>query len=706
MFSTIAHLLSRRPRRTLLAALVFVIVAGVVGGPVAGSLRSSGGFQPAGAGSQIAIREIERATGTEPSAGVVLLVRTPQGARSPAGRAALAAARARLAGVDGIASAATTAVAPNGREGFVAGTIRASASDSAVAGAAMNAFATDRSVSVGGSAVAAKQVGSTITKDLGFAEALAAPLLIILSILLFRGRAALMPVVVGVTTVLGTFLAMRGVNELYGLSIYALNLVIGLGLGLAVDYTLFIVTRFREELDAGRETAEAIVETMRHAGRTVLFSALTVAAALATLILFPLEFLKSMGLAGAICALVAAASAVCISPALLGLWGRRLARGARSRTARGDGRTRSGTGWYRLAHAVMRRPGPVALLTAAVMAAAAVPALSVHWSPSNDPSVVPAAQSARAVSDALTRDFGATTDAPVTIAIAAPSSASSHVDAFARRVGRIAGVTGRPAVRDLGHSTWELVAQVHGDSSGPRAQRVVREIRALPRPFPARVSGDAAEFIDQQQAIASSLPLTLGLLALLTFLILWLMTGSVVLPLKAILMNLLTVGAALSAIVVVYQHGRLTGLLHYTPDGGVEPTDFVVSATVVFALSTDYGVFLLARIREARDRLLAVRTDGEPLTAAQEREAVAAGLGATGRVVTGAAILLAVAIGAFSTSEISFIQQIGVAVAVGVLLDAFVVRSLLVPSLMALLGRLNWWAPVRRRRARGRPVTA
>ncbi|HTU27768.1 MAG TPA: MMPL family transporter [Solirubrobacteraceae bacterium] len=700
MLSTLAHHLSRRPRRTLLAVLVFVILAGVIGGPVAGSLRSSGGFQPAGAGSQLAIRQIERATGAEPAAGVVLLVRTPQGARSAAGHAALTGASSRLARVDGIAHTEIAGIAPSGREGFVAGTIRASASDGNVASAAMHTFAADRSVSVGGSAVAAKQVGSTITKDLGFAEALAAPLLIILSILLFRGRAALMPVVVGVTTVLGTFLVMRGVNQLYGLSIYALNLVIGLGLGLAVDYTLFIVTRFREELATGRETAAAIAETMRHAGRTVLFSALTVAAALSTLILFPLEFLKSMGIAGAICALVAATVAVCVSPALLGLWGRKLVRSDTARTARGDGR------WYRLAHAVMRRPGPVALLTAAVMAAAAVPALSVKWSPSNDPSVVPTSQSARVVSDALTRDFGATTDAPITVAISAPSSESAQVHAFARRVGAIAGIHGRPTLRDLGHSTWELVSQVHGDSSGPLAQRVVHEIRATPRPFTARVSGDAAEFIDQQQAIGSQLPLTLGLLAALTFLILWLMTGSFVLPLKAIVMNLLTVGAALSAVVVVYQHGRLTGLLHYTPDGGVEPTDFVVSATVVFALSTDYGVFLLARIREARERLLVARPGDEPLTSAQEREAVATGLGATGRVVTGAAILLAVAIGAFSTSEISFIQQIGVAVAVGVLLDAFVVRSLLVPSLMALLGRLNWWAPMKRRGPRGSIITA
>jgi uncharacterized membrane protein YdfJ with MMPL/SSD domain len=695
MLSTLAHRLSRHPRRTLLAVLGFVVVAALIGGPVAGSLRSSGGFQPAGAPSQVAIRELQHATGTEPGPGVLLLVRTAGGARSATGRAALTGIRRRLGRVGGIATSALGGIAPDGHAGFVTGTIRASASDSGVASAALAEFAGDRSVVVGGSAVASEQVGSTITKDLGLAEALAAPLLILLSILFFRGRAALMPVVVGVSTVLGTFLVMRGVNELYGLSIYALNLVIGLGLGLAVDYTLFIVTRFREELDAGRETPDAIAETMRRAGRTVLFSAATVAAALATLVLFPVEFLKSMGLAGAICALVAAAAAVLITPALLGLWGTKLARGkgAGGRVRRGEGR------WYRLAHAVMLRPGPVAVLTAAVMLAAALPALSVTWSPSNDPSVVPTGQSARVVSDTLSRAFDASTDAPVTVAIIAPRTDGRAVRAFAGRVGAIADVDGHPSLHYRGASTWELSALVHGDSSGARAQRVVQAIRALSRPFPATVTGNAAEFIDQQQAIGSHLPLTIGLLAALTFIILWMMTGSIVLPLKAILMNVLTVGAALSAIVIVYQHGRLTGLLHYTPDGGVEPTDFVVSATVVFALSTDYGVFLLARIRESRDRLRAERGSG-PLSAADEREAVAAGLGATGPVVTGAAILLAVAIGAFSTSEISFIQQIGVAVAVGVLLDAFIVRSLLVPSLMALLGHFNWWAPAPLRRLR------
>jgi RND superfamily putative drug exporter len=435
----------------------------------------------------------------------------------------------------------------------------------------------------------------------------------------------------------------------------------------------------------------------------VLFSAATVAAALATLVLFPQEFLKSMGLAGAICALMAAAAAVTISPALLALWGTKLAR--RDRRPTGAGHSR----WYRFSHAVMRHPGAVALVTAAVMAAAAIPAFGVHWTPAGDSAVIPTGLSSRTVADAVTRDFGTATDAPVTIAVRAPSSQGRQVRAYAARIGTLAGVDtssagrgGAPAVRDLGHSTWEIDAQVRGDAAGAGAQDIVQEIRAMDPPFSALVTGEAATFIDQQQAIGSRLPLTIGLLAALTFAILFLMTGSLILPLKAIVMNALTVGAALSAIVLVYQHGRLTGLLHYTPDGGVESTDFVVSATVVFALSTDYGVFLLGRIKEAHDALVARAGAGR----VDEREAVAAGLDATGRVVTGAAILLAVAIGAFSTSEISFIQQIGVSVGIGVLIDAFVVRSLLVPSLMALLGRFNWWSPRIVARLRARIVPA
>jgi RND superfamily putative drug exporter len=348
----------------------------------------------------------------------------------------------------------------------------------------------------------------------------------------------------------------------------------------------------------------------------------------------------------------------------------------------------------------MRRPGAVAAVTAVVMAAAAIPALGVHWTPAGDSAVIPAGQSARVVADAISRDFGTASDAPVTVAVRAPASAGPQIHRYAGQIAAIDGIDGTPTARDLGRGTWEVDAHVRGDAAGDQAQDVVHRIRALDAPFPAHVTGEAATFIDQQQAIGSHLPLTIGALMVLTFAILFLMTGSIVLPLKAILMNALTVGAALSAIVLVYQHGHLTGLLHYTPDGGVEPTDFVVSATVVFALSTDYGVFLLGRIKEAREALVA--RGGE----IDEREAVATGLAATGRVVTGAAILLAVAIGAFSTSEISFIQQIGVSVGIGVLIDAFIVRSLLVPSLMALLGRWNWWSPRLARRLRSRVAAA
>ncbi len=670
MLTRLADTAGVRPRATLLLVLLFVVVAGVVGGPLAGKLTAGGGFVPATSESAVAVRELHDASGRQASDGLALVVDTPAGAAAAKPR--VAAVTDRVAALDGVARAAgPAAVSTDRRKVLVSGTLRADAGDDAVAGAALDAFAGARDVTVGGSVVADRQIGETVSKDLGRAELIASPLLVLLSILFFRGRAALLPLAVGVTTVLGTFLVLTAVNAVYGLNVFALNLVIGLGLGLAIDYTLFLVTRFREELAAGRASAPAIRRTLATAGRTVVFSAATVAAALITLTLFPQGFLKSMGLAGATVALVAAVAALVVSTALLGLWGAKLARQSRPAAA---GR------WYRFAHAVMRRPGPIAAATALVMLALALPALGTHWTPV-DSSAIPKRASSRVVADALDRDFAGAGQTPVIVAIHAPSGRPGEVAAYARRVAAIDGVRRVAAPERLSGDVWQLDATATGEPAGAAARRVVHELRALPAPFSTKVAGDAAEFIDQQAAIASRLLPAVALLCGLTFLVLWLMTGSVVLPVKAILMNALTVGAALAPLILIYQHGRLTGLLGYTPNGGVEPTDFLVTAAVVFALSTDYGVFLLGRIKEARDAGLG------------EREAVATGLSLTGRVVTAAAILLAVAIGAFSTSSISFIQQVGVATATGVLIDAFVVRSLLVPSLMALLGRFNWWAP-------------
>jgi uncharacterized membrane protein YdfJ with MMPL/SSD domain len=662
--------LAAHPRRTLIAVLLFVVLAGAVGGPVAGALESSGGFVAPGADSEVAVDRIEAATGVEPGPGIVLLVDDPSPQR-------LAAVERELANVPGVASTADGGRA--GGDGLVTATLRASGDEEAVAEDAIAVFARADGVTVGGGAVAGLQIGETVGADLGRAELIAFPLLLLLSLLFFRGRATLMPLAVGVTTVLGTFLVLSLVNRVYGLSVFALNLVIGLGLGLAIDYTLFLVTRFREELARQGAGRGAIATTMATAGRTVAFSAATVSAALVTLVVFPQDFLKSMGIAGAIVAVLAALASLVIAPALFAIWGDKLARG---RSAADDG-----AAWHRLAHAVMRRAKLIAPLTALAMLALSLPALAVTWS-AIDSSVIPEGKSARTVADAVNR--GEAAKSPMVMAVSAPQDARAEVQAFADRVAGVDGVERVAPVQDLGSGTWQVSAIATGDPSGPAAQDAVSRIRAIPAPFDIKVGGGAAEFVDQQAAIGSRLPAAVALLVSLTLLVLWLMTGSLVLPVKAVIMNALTVGTALTPLVLIYQGGQLTGLLGYTPNGGVEPSDFLVTAAIVFALSTDYGVFLLGRIKEARD-------GGLP-----DAEAVATGLARTGRVVTAAAILMAVAIGAFSTSSISFIQQIGVATATGVLVDAFVVRTLLVPSLMTLLGRWNWWAPAPLRRLHGR----
>ena len=285
---------------------------------MAGRLDGGDGFTPADSESARATAQLERATGEETSPGVILLVRGDD--------AAAQSAATELAAVPGVARAEPGPASDDGDSRLVIGTLRAGVDDEVVATDAVAAFEGRDDIVVGGGAVAGAQLGETISEDLGRAELFAFPLLFLLSLLFFRGRAAALPLVVGITTVLGTFLVLSVVNLVYGLNVFALNLVIGLGLGLAIDYTLFLVTRFREELANGAEPQDAVATTMRTAGRTMAFSAATVAAALGTLTLFPLGFAQSMGLAGASVAIVAGLASLAVSPALLALWGRKLAR--------------------------------------------------------------------------------------------------------------------------------------------------------------------------------------------------------------------------------------------------------------------------------------------------------------------------------------------------------------------------------------------
>src|SRR3954451_12152368 len=469
MLARLTSLSAARPRRTLLVLFAFVVLAGVVGGPVAGRLDAGGGFTTAASESSRGERQFERATGQETAPGIVLL----------ADRRHAQAAAAKLAAIGGVAAARPAGVSASGA--LVAGTIEARADREQVAQDVLDAFADDRHVTVGGSAVSQLQIGETVSADLGRAEMVAFPLLLLLTLVFFRGRAALLPLVVGATTVLGTFFVLTGVNQVYGLNVFALNLVIGLGLGLAIDYSLFLVTRFREELGRGAEPRTAARTTMVTAGRTVAFSAATVAVALATLTVFPLGFARSMGIAGAAVAIVAAIASLAISPALLTLWGRKLVRAGGTRTATDDR-------WQRFAHAVMRRPGIIAATTAAVMVAVALPATGVNWTPV-DATAIPTDKSSRVVADAIERDFGGAGETPVTVAVSAPPAQAAGVHAFANRIENLDGVRSVAQPTDLGHGTWRVTVAVAGDPAGGQARDVVRETRAREPPFATAVSG-------------------------------------------------------------------------------------------------------------------------------------------------------------------------------------------------------------------------
>jgi trehalose monomycolate/heme transporter len=673
MFSSLADVALRRPRSIAAAALLFLVIAGVVGGPTAGLLKARNGFQDPSSPAAQAESWIEHATGAQASPGVQALVDAP-----PSSPAVASVART-LAALGGVASVATPAgthnpalVSRDGRQSVVATTLRAAPNPSDVVKSVQSALARREDVRLGGSAVAGEQVGAQATKDLSFAELLAFPLLAILALVIFRGVAAALPLLVGASAVLGTFVALRAVNAALPLSSFSLNLVIGLGLGLAIDYSLLLVWRFREELGRGDPVPQAVRTTVATAGRTVAFSAVTVAAAMSSLTLFPQRFLVSMGIGGAVVALVAAAAALLILPALLVLLAGHVGR-VRPRPE-GTG------GWYRLAQRVMRRPAVVAGVTTVVLLVVASPALRTHWS-GVDAAVLPTSQSARVVSDTLARDFPAQDLNTITVAARAPASAAPQLGGYAARLRAVPGVLGVGQPVYLGHDVWKLTVAAAGDPISTAAQRTVEQVRATVAPVPVAAGGQAADFHDQRSAIADSLPLALAVLAALTLTILWVMTGSVVLPIKALAMNALTAAAATGLLVFIFQDGRLTGPLAYTSQGGIEQTDFLVLAAIVFALSTDYGVLLLTRIKEARDGGLS------------DREAIASGLEHTGRLVTASAILLAVAIGAFATSRVVFLKEVGLGTAAAVLIDAFVVRAALVPSLMVLLGWRNWWSP-------------
>jgi RND superfamily putative drug exporter len=668
MLSRLALLLHRRRRRVLVGAVLLVLVAGAVGGPVAGLLDADNDFDPPSAEAVQAREAIADATGASATPDVIALVR----GGDPAA-VAEAAAGPEVARVD------PPVRSTDGSASYLAITLRDGADFEPV----VERLEDRPGVTLGGPELLNEQAGTQVQEDLARAELLAFPILFIVSLFVFRGLvAALLPLAVGMITVLTTFLAMRAANAIEPMSVFALNLIIGLGLGLAIDYSLFVVSRFREELERGRDTAEALVATLRTAGRTVLFSAATVAAAAAALLVFPQRFLYSMGVGGILVTLVAATVSLTILPALLAALGPRvnaLAPARWRRATHAEAVQEESGFWYRLSRWVMRRPGTIAATTALFLVVLGLPFTQIRFT-GVDASVLGTSHSARVVDDALRAEFPPNRTSPIIVAAEAPGSAEPEVAAYAQRLGEIPGVL---AVQEPAEANglWRIGVVAPGSRLSDSAKDAVEAVRAVDAPFPVQVGGSTAEFIDQQQALADRLPVAVLILVATTLVILFLMTGSVVLPIKALLMNLLTLSAAFGILVLIFQDGRLEGLLGYTSQGALESSQPILLFAIAFGLSTDYGVFLLTRIKEARD-------GGLP-----NDEAVAVGLQRTGRIVTAAAILFCIAIGAFVSSEMIFIKQLGLGTALAVLIDATIVRALLVPSLMRLLGEWNWWAP-------------
>jgi uncharacterized membrane protein YdfJ with MMPL/SSD domain len=709
VLTRLADLATARPRRMLAATAVVLMVAVIFGAPAPGLMGGGGRDFEDPDSETVRVRErLEQATGAQIGFGLVALVEPRAPIDAPEGQARIeqvATTIARDPAVADVLSVTEThdpaQVSRDGAATYVAAVFDDLDHDQIEDAALRLRDRLDgiEGVSVGGRALVGDAVGEQVGMDLARAEAIAFPIILALSFLFFRGFvAALLPTFVGAITIFGSFLGLRLINEALTLSVFCVNLVIALGLGLAIDYSLFIVSRYREELVRFGPGRHALRATLRSAGRTVLFSALTVAAALAALLVFPLRFLYSMGLGGILASLIAAAVALVALPALLALLGPRINALAPARLQRSRERVARHVErgfWYRLAHAVMRRPAVIAIGTSALLLALGSQFLRIEFT-GISAEVLPPTSEVRIVDERLREEFPPSPASPAIVAVDAGRAERPQVEALGRRFGSLPGVAAVEPPRYLPDGVWRIDVIPAERPLAEPSQQLVDAIRSVPAPFPTGVTGQTADFVDQQASLRSHLPLALAILCVTTLVLLFAMTGSVVIPVKSLIMNLLTLSAAFGLLVLIFQDGRLEGFLSYTSQGALEATQPVLLFAVAFGLSTDYAVFLLSRIKEAREH-------GLP-----DRDAVAAGLERTGRIVTAAALLFTVAIGAFATSQIIFIKEVGVGTALAVLIDATIIRALLVPSLMALLGRWNWWAPapLRRLHARLRPSEA
>ena len=722
MFTTLGQFTVRRRRLILAVTTVALVAAAVIGGGVFGRL-SSGGFDDPSSESTRAAAQLDERFGTG-SPDLVMVVSaadsgtTVDDPRVAAAGAELTAAVATVEGTDDVASYWSLGSPPPLRSDDASRALlllrvpgdeddsdRIETVQTIIETFDTELAGNDRSpitVAVGGPERVFEQIGGTIEGDLARAESIAIPLTLALLVVVFAGIvAALLPLIVGVVAVFGAFMTLFLITLVTDVSIFSINLVTALGLGLAIDYSLFVVSRFREELQHGRPVEDAVVRTVETAGRTVAFSAVTVAISLSALLIFPLYFLRSFAYAGIGVILVAMYTSVIALPALLAVLGTRVNKWKvlPTRTPRADGGL-----WHRVAVGVMRRPVVVAATGIIVLLAVGVPFLRVEFGVPDD-RVLPADDPARQISDVLRDEFSsAESEAfPIVVsggatdsAIAAYASQLSLVEGIARvdaSTGRyVAGSAVQAPTPDLagylgGSDDAYLNVVPSVEPISPEAEAAIAEIRSLDTPFDeVLVGGQSAALVDSKAAIFRLVPVAALMIAAATFVLLFLMFGSVLVPLKAIVLNTLSLTATFGAMVWIFQDGNGAGLLGFTATGLTDTTTPILMFCIAFGLSMDYEVFLLSRMKEEHDR-----TGDNDL-------AVAVGLEKTGKLVTAAALLLSITFFAFATSDVTFIKLFGFGLGIAVLVDAFIVRATLVPALMKLAGEWNWWAPAPLRR--------
>jgi putative drug exporter of the RND superfamily len=722
MLSSIASLAIRAPKRILIIAGLLLVGGGIFGGPVASHLLT-GGFTDPAADSTHATNAID-ANFHGGQANLVFLVTAKGGADSAAARTTGKQIEAALlTRTDWVTFAQSYWTSPagqaegmrseDGKYGLVVTHIKGNDNEIQVRSGKLAdqlAHGVDgASVQAGGAALAYHQVNDQTKKDLALAEAIAIPLTAIALILVFGSViAALVPLAIGIFSIIETLAILRSLSTVTDVSIYAMNMTTALGLALAIDYSLFMVSRYREELAAGRDPNDAILATVRTAGRTVLFSALTVGLSLSAMIVFPMYFLRSFAYAGIAVVGLAAVASIVVLPACLALIGTRVnsldLRVALRRALRRpepQPKPLERGFWYRLAGTVMRRPATLGIIVTAIFVLLGSPFLRANFGYPDD-RIINSGASARSVGDILRTDFTEDASAGLVGVVDSTSAAPNKIAAYTAAVSQIHGVesvtspagtfvSGKqvgPAQQGLRSGSGDgalFNVATHVDPFSSAGSTLVHQLRDQPAPWKVWYSGAAAFNVDAMSGLGGKLPLAFGLIALATFIVLFLFTGSVVVPIKALVLNMLSLSATFGAMVWVFQDGHLSGLLGFTPTGYLVANMVILMFCLAFGMSMDYEVFLLSRIREEW-----VNSDH---TDAANRRAVQLGLARTGRIVTAAAALMAIVFAAMVGSKVAFMQLFGLGLTIAVLADATLVRGILVPAFMRLMGRRNWWAP-------------